>query len=89
VLLVVANENADWEELVGRIKAEIRNQLSPRHVPDRIHRIDSVPRTVSGKKMELPVKKILLGQPIGAVANPGAMANPESLEGLIALVGPK
>ena len=86
VLLVVTARESDWDSLQQRIKTQLRTELSPRHVPDRIHRIDSVPRTVSGKKMELPVKRILMGQPIEKVANPGAMANPESLEGLRDLV---
>ncbi|CAN5319434.1 acetoacetate--CoA ligase [soil metagenome] len=86
VLLVVADQKSDWDSLQQEIKIQLRTELSPRHVPDRIHRIDSVPRTVSGKKMELPVKRILMGQPIEKVANPGAMANPESLDGLRDLV---
>ena len=79
MLLVVPQGSTDWDELVEQIKRAIRSDLSPRHVPDRIHRVSSIPRTVSGKKMELPVKRILSGQPIDKVANPGAMANPESL----------
>lgn len=85
VLLVVADTGTEWSDLIEKIKQSLRNELSPRHVPDQIHRIDSVPRTVSGKKMELPVKRILMGQPPEQVANPGAMANPESLDGLRAL----
>lgn len=88
VLLVVADSASDWSDLREKIKQSLRNELSPRHIPDQIHRIDSVPRTVSGKKMELPVKRILMGQAVETVANPGAMANPESLEGLRELVGP-
>jgi acetoacetyl-CoA synthetase len=80
VLLVVAEDGQ--EQLTTLIKKTLREQLSPRHVPDRIHFVGSIPRTVSGKKMELPVKKILQGQPIDQVANPGAMANPESLSDL-------
>ena len=86
VLLVVPREGAGWEALVEVIKAAIRSELSPRHVPDRIHRVESIPRTVSGKKMELPVKRILSGQAIDRVANLGAMANPESLEPLRSLL---
>jgi acetoacetyl-CoA synthetase len=85
VLLVVPNQDVDWDSLTEAIRSRLRNELSPRHVPDRIHSVKSVPRTVSGKKMELPVKKILLGQPVSTVANPGAMANPESLDEVAAL----
>ncbi len=84
VLLVAADESSD--ELTDLIKRTLREELSPRHVPDRIHFVGSIPRTVSGKKMELPVKKILQGQPIEKVANPGAMANPDSLTELAQLV---
>ena len=83
VLLVVAEDGK--EQLSSLIKKTLREQLSPRHVPDRIHFVGSIPRTVSGKKMELPVKKILQGHPIEQVANPGAMANPESLADLRSL----
>ncbi|HJU51082.1 MAG TPA: acetoacetate--CoA ligase [Acidimicrobiia bacterium] len=83
VLLVVAEEGR--EELGPLIEKTLREQLSPRHVPDRIHFVGSIPRTVSGKKMELPVKKILQGEPVDQVANPGAMANPESLSELRSL----
>jgi acetoacetyl-CoA synthetase len=80
VLLVVAE--TDQGALTSVIKRTLREELSPRHVPDTIHFVASIPRTVSGKKMELPVKKILQGQPIDKVANPGAMANPDSLSEL-------
>jgi acetoacetyl-CoA synthetase len=84
VLLVVAE--TDHGPLTSVIQRALREELSPRHVPDTIHFVASIPRTVSGKKMELPVKKILQGQPIEQVANPGAMANPESLSELRGLV---
>ncbi|HEX2421352.1 MAG TPA: acetoacetate--CoA ligase [Acidimicrobiia bacterium] len=84
VLLVVAE--TDHGPLTSVIQRTLREELSPRHVPDMIHFVASIPRTVSGKKMELPVKKILQGQPIEQVANPGAMANPDSLSELRGLV---
>ena len=55
-------------------------QNSPRNVPDAILTIDEVPYTLSGKKMEVPIRKILLGMPLAEAANPGAMRNPESLD---------
>lgn len=67
------------EDLVVRIKAAIRDGLSPRHVPNELIAVPEIPRTLSGKKMELPVKKLLLGQPLDKVASLGAMANPESM----------
>jgi acetoacetyl-CoA synthetase len=66
-------------ELVGRLKAELRAQLSPRHVPDEIHQVPGVPRTLSGKKLEVPVRRILLGTPVAEAADPDALANPEVL----------
>jgi len=68
------------EELAGRIRKQLRSALSPRHVPDEIRQVPGVPRTLSGKKLEVPVRKILLGTPVEEAANPGAMANPEVLE---------
>jgi acetoacetyl-CoA synthetase len=67
------------DELKARIIARIRAALSARHVPDEIIAIAEVPRTLSGKKMELPVKKLLLGQPMEKVVHADAMANPASL----------
>jgi acetoacetyl-CoA synthetase len=68
------------EELVGRIKARIRDALSARHVPNEVFQIQEVPRTLSGKKLELPVKKLLLGQPLEKVVNRDSMSNPASLD---------
>jgi acetoacetyl-CoA synthetase len=65
--------------LRARIAGEIRTALSPRFVPDDIVQAPEVPRTLSGKKQELPVKKLLLGQPLEKVVNPDAMANPGCL----------
>jgi acetoacetyl-CoA synthetase len=67
------------DELTARLKAELRTQLSPRHVPDEIHQVPGVPRTLSGKKLEVPVRRILLGTPVADAADPDALANPEVL----------
>jgi len=66
-------------ELKQHIKARIRTLASGRHVPNEIYAVAEVPRTLTGKKMELPVRKILLGAAADAVASPDAMANPDSL----------
>jgi acetoacetyl-CoA synthetase len=66
-------------ELTKRIKAALRRQLSPRHVPDEIVGVLGVPRTLSGKKLEIPVRKILLGTPVAQAADPNALANPDVL----------
>lgn len=79
-LFVVLREGVELDEaLVARINARVREALSARHVPDEVHRVEAVPRTLSGKKMEIPIKRLLLGQAIDKVANPDTMANPESL----------
>jgi len=68
------------DALRARINAAIRAALSPRFVPDDIFAVAEVPRTLSGKKQELPIKKLLLGQPIEKVVNQDAMANPGCLD---------
>ena len=58
----------------------IRTALSPRFVPNDIFQVDEIPRTLTGKKQELPIKKLLLGQSIDKVVNRDAMANPQCLD---------
>jgi acetoacetyl-CoA synthetase len=67
------------DDLVSRLRTALRTELSPRHVPDEIHEVPGIPRTLSGKKLEIPVRKILLGTPIEQAANLDAMANPDVL----------
>ncbi len=68
------------DDLKKRIQTKIRNDVSPRHIPDDILQIEQVPYTLSGKKMEIPVRKILLGMDAAETANRGAMRNPETLD---------
>ena len=68
----------------ARINGAIRTALSPRFVPDAIVQAPEIPRTLSGKKQELPIKKLLLGQPIEKVVNRDAMANPACLDWYVA-----
>ena len=63
----------------GRLLAEIRSSLSPRHVPDRVYSVPAIPRTLSGKKLEVPVKRILTGTPADQAASRGALVDPEAL----------
>jgi acetoacetyl-CoA synthetase len=80
LLFVVLADGAELDDaLRGRIRGELRAALSPRHVPDEIHQVRAVPRTLSAKKLEVPVKRILTGTPAEAAAAKGALANPESL----------
>ncbi len=68
------------DELRGRLRAALRAQLSPRHVPDEIREVPGIPRTLSGKKLEVPVRKILLGTAPERAADPNALADPQVLE---------
>ena len=68
------------DALQAKIAGAIRTALSPRFVPDAIVQVAEVPRTLSGKKQELPIKKLLLGQPLEKVVNRDAMANPGCLD---------
>jgi acetoacetyl-CoA synthetase len=80
ILYVVPAEGYQLDDdLVGRIRSALRSGLSPRHVPDEIHQVPGIPRTLSGKKLEVPVRKILLGTPVADAADPDALANPEVL----------
>ncbi|WP_101048369.1 acetoacetate--CoA ligase [Macromonas nakdongensis] len=79
-LFVVLRPGVDWSDaLRERIAGAIRSALSPRFVPDEIVPVAEIPRTLSGKKQELPIKKLLLGQPLDKVVNRDAMANPGCL----------
>jgi len=77
--LVPAGRHSLDTDVIERIRAALRSELSPRHVPDEIHQVPGIPRTLSGKKLEVPVRKILLGTPPSQAADPAALANPEVL----------
>lgn len=79
-LFVVLRPDTTLDEaLKKRLNDAIRNALSPRFVPNEIFQVPEIPRTLSGKKQELPIKKLLLGHPLEKVVNQEAMANPGSL----------
>ncbi|HEX7437737.1 MAG TPA: acetoacetate--CoA ligase [Caldimonas sp.] len=79
-LFVVLREDLTLDEdLTKRLKASIRTALSARHVPNEIFQVAAIPRTLSGKKMELPVKKLLMGTPAEQVFKLDAMANATSV----------
>ena len=83
-LFVVLGEGVVLDDtLRGMINAAIRAGVSPRFVPDEIVQINEVPRTLSGKKLEVPVKKLLLGGDAGRVVNRDSMANPDSFDAFI------
>jgi acetoacetyl-CoA synthetase len=68
----------------ARLNDAIKTALSPRFVPNDIFQVAEIPRTLSGKKQELPIKKLLLGQPLEKVMNKDAMANPGCLDWYVA-----
>jgi acetoacetyl-CoA synthetase len=72
------------EAMKARLNQAVKTALSPRFVPNEIFAVPEIPRTLSGKKQELPIKKLLLGQPLEKVVNRDAMANPASLDWYLA-----
>jgi len=76
------------EDLRRKVARELRTSLSPRHVPDAVHAVPDLPRTLSGKKLEVPVKKILRGAAVDDAAAKGALANPDSLDAFAAFTRP-
>lgn len=81
LLFVVTQDGGGLDDdLQDSIKSKLRRELSPRHAPDEIHQIDEVPRTLNGKKLEIPVKRILVGASVDEVISRDAMANPNCLE---------
>jgi acetoacetyl-CoA synthetase len=87
-LFVVLAEDAELDDdLVAEIKRRIRELCSPRHVPDAIYAIAEVPRTLSGKVLEVPVKRILTGTAPEQAASRDSLANPASLDYFVELAG--
>ena len=85
VLFVATADGVRLDDVIDPIKRALRSNLSPRHVPDEVHALPSIPTTLSGKKLELPVKKILRGADPDSVASRGALKNPESLDAVAAI----
>jgi acetoacetyl-CoA synthetase len=84
-LFVVLREGQSLDAAMRtRINDAIRNALSPRFLPNDIFQVAEIPRTLSGKKQELPIKKLLLGHPLEKVLNREAMANPGCLDWYVA-----
>ncbi|MBK5117590.1 MAG: acetoacetate--CoA ligase, partial [Thermoleophilia bacterium] len=84
-LFVVLREGAELDdELTGRIARRVREDCSPRHVPNEVHRIAEVPRTLSGKALEIPVKRILMGTAPERAVSRESLANPAALDYFIA-----
>ncbi len=80
-LFVVLNEGESLDdEKISAIKKILRTQYSPRHVPDAIYEVSDIPYTISGKKMEMPIKKILMGTPLEKAVSLDTMRNPTSIQ---------
>jgi acetoacetyl-CoA synthetase len=80
-LFVKLKEGLVLDEAISeKIRATLRREYSPRHVPDKIYQVTSVPFTLTGKKMEVPVRKILMGVAAEKAANRDAVANPQALD---------
>ena len=85
-LFVVLQEGRDLDDdLVAAIRRRIREDCSPRHVPSEVRAIEEVPRTLSGKVLEVPVKRILMGQPAEKAASRDSLANPAALDYFVSL----
>jgi acetoacetyl-CoA synthetase len=82
VLLLVASPD---ESVSTAVVAALRRELSPRHVPDEIHLVRAIPTTLSGKKLEVPVKRILLGEPAEKVASREALRDVSALDDVVVL----
>ena len=86
LLFVVLRDGVELDDgLRSEIVRRLRSQLSPRHAPNEIYSIDSVPKTLNNKKLEVPVKRILAGEPPSQVISTDAMSNPESLDFFVGL----
>jgi acetoacetyl-CoA synthetase len=87
-LFVVLREGVSLDDsLAGAIRRRVREDCSPRHVPDEIRQITEVPRTLSGKLLEVPVKRILMGTPAEEAASRESLANPEALDVFVEMAG--
>jgi acetoacetyl-CoA synthetase len=87
-LFVVLRDGVELtEELTTEIKRRIREQCSPRHVPNEVFQIAEVPRTLSGKVLEVPVKRILMGEAPERAASRDSLANPAALDYFVELSG--
>lgn len=89
LLLFIVLENGEIyaERMEQEVKSKIRDYCSPRHTPDKIYIIEEIPRTLNGKKLEVPIKRILMGGKIEKAVNMGSLSNPNSLDFFVSLAG--
>ena len=85
-LFVVLRDGVPLDDaLKAKIKSELRSNVSPHHVPDDIQTIHEVPRTLSGKKLEVPIKKLFMGVPVEKAVSVDSMSNPQAIEHFVAV----
>lgn len=80
LFVVLQTDQVLSDALIATINQRIAAALSTRHVPNAILQVPAIPRTLTGKKLEVPIKNLLMGKPLAEIANPDAMENPSSLE---------
>jgi acetoacetyl-CoA synthetase len=80
LLFVVLADGASLDQVADELRRRIRTQLSPRHAPDQVVAIDAVPRTLNGKKCEVPVKRVLAGANLEDAVSQGALKDPTSMQ---------
>ena len=71
------------ERIENEIKTRLRREYTPRHIPDKIIQVPAMPTTITGKKLEVPVRRLLMGVPLEKAANTSAMADPSALDAFI------
>jgi acetoacetyl-CoA synthetase len=86
VLLVDAAGRVDHAELEKSIRSTLRNELSPRHIPDHVVFVPTIPRTATGKRLEIPLKRIVQGAVGGEVMDLGVVARPEQIDATVARI---
>ncbi|MGI8416822.1 MAG: acetoacetate--CoA ligase [Nakamurella sp.] len=84
LLFVVLDEREDLAGVSSRLRASIRSELSPRHLPGKVIEVPSIPRTLNGKKCEVPVKRMLAGTPVEEALSKDALADPAGLDAFLA-----
>ncbi len=87
LFLVLRPGRALDTELLDQIRTRLRSDLSPRHVPDRIEQVTGIPRTLNGKKLEVPIKRILCGVPADQAVNLDTVQNPDALQSVLNAAG--
>ena len=87
LFVVLRDDGVLDDALVARIRSRLREDCSPRHVPNEVHQVEEVPRTLSGKVLEVPVKRILMGHDPDRAVSRGALANPAALDWFVDFAG--